>query len=267
MTPKNARDTANGRMYTWKGEEFYSVTTMLQSVPKQRVFTAWAAKLVAEGAVEAFRNGTLAALVAEDPEDAVRHLKGMPNKKRERAANAGTTIHSWVEAHILGAEPPIVPIHLRPQLEQFRAFEEKYKPRYLAAEATVYNRRERYAGTLDIIAEIDGRIGLIDTKSGGLYAEAAMQLAAYRNAEYIGGPDGVEHPLPKVDFTAVLHIQPESFRLVEVLSTDEVFYAFRVAREMFRWETDLSKRVLMDTVAFPGENRVDTAVRLFGDAE
>lgn len=244
-------DRWGNRTYTWKGEAFQSVTTLLRALPKPAL-VSWAGRTVAEAAVAATQDGTLTTMVEADPAGAVAYLKQSPYTKRDTAADGGSWIHRVIEAHILGAQTPAYPVTVRPQIETFLQFESEYAPGWEASEVTVYNRRRQYAGTLDAIATIGGRRLLIDVKTGkAIYPDYALQLAAYRHAEFIGLPDGTEHPLPTIDGAAVLHIRPRGFELREVNVTDEIFRTFLYVSQVRRWETDISKRALLTPIGPP----------------
>jgi hypothetical protein len=131
----------------------------------------------------------------------------------------------------------------------FDRFLNTYEPTFEVgmAEASVFNRAQRYAGTLDALGSIDGRRLLFDWKSGkSVYPEVALQLAAYRHAEFIGMPDGSEFPMPAVDGAVVLHLPPDGNAVLqEVDCGDEVFTMFQFVREVYRWSQVVSKNVLM----------------------
>lgn len=215
---------------------------------------------------------------------ALRWLKGAAERHRDAAAARGSDVHSEAEAHVLelakatsadlAAQQPVRtwPEHLAGYEQSFRAFLADWQPEYLAAEATVFNRPQAYAGTLDAIARLragdlmravqrvgdeiptwlarhsphDRVTGLGDYKAGNaVYAEVGMQDAAYARAEFIGLPDGVtEAPLPAVEFGFVLHLTPTGYHLHLVDIGDEVYDAFRFAREVFRFRQDIARRVI-----------------------
>jgi glutaredoxin-related protein len=178
-------------------------------------------------------------------DEAVRYLKGIPYAHRDRAADLGTSLHEAIEAHTLGRPYPPWPITIQTRMGHFVQFLEDWQPIFDQAEATVYNRSEKYAGTLDAIIDLDGRKILLDVKSGkGVYPEVALQLAAYRYAEFIGLPDGSEAGMPQVDECAVLHLTDEGYQLVPVVADERVFKAFLYAREVFRWQNETSKTVI-----------------------
>nr|MBA2643598.1 hypothetical protein [Actinomycetota bacterium] len=169
------------------------------------------------------------------------------------AADLGTAIHEAVEAYVLGKPMPPWSDAVAPRMRQFERFLADYSPEYEATEASVYNRTERYAGTLDAIALVGGRKLVLDTKTGkALYPEVGLQLAAYRHAEFIGLADGSEGEMPETDGAAGLHLADDDYAFLDVQADAEVFRTFRYAREIFRWTDALSKGVIRGPVPFPG---------------
>lgn len=253
--PKNATTAMGGtRTYTWRGESFFSVTTILGGGIPKPALTYWAANETADFALDNL--GQLHQLVEKGERDAAYDmLKRAPWRKRDKAAELGTSVHDAVEAYILGKPTPAWGPLVKPRMDAFAAFLEEYRPTYELSEASIYNREERYAGTLDAIATFptlgDRRL-LLDVKTGGktVYAESAVQLSAYRAAEFIGAPDGSEQPMPAVDGCAVLHIPDEAvyekgYELVEVLADAEIFKTFIFSREIYRWQSVTSKTVVL----------------------
>jgi len=191
-----------------------------------------------------------------------RWVKGTPDRIRDAAAELGSEVHGEAERLVLqlardtglawteGRALPAWPEHLQAHMDSFVSFLDDWRPEYLATEATVFNRTQAYAGTLDAVMRL--RIGgqlltvLTDYKSGNnVYPEVGLQLAAYRNAEFVGLPDGVtEAQLPLIDAGAVLHIRPKGYRLRLVRIDDEIYRAFLHAREVFRWAKSLAGTVL-----------------------
>jgi hypothetical protein len=130
-------------------------------------------------------------------------------------------------------------------MEQFLNFLADFQPIYEATEASVYNRTERYAGTLDAIATIQGRKLVLDAKTGkAVYPEVALQLAAYRYAEFMGLPDGSEETMREVDGAAALHLADDGYELIDVQADESVFRSFLYVREVFRFQEEQSKAVL-----------------------
>lgn len=248
-SPKHATSRGGKRLYTWRNESYWSVTTIIGGGVPKPALLPWGIKMVAEAAVESI--SFLPEMVERDRDEAVRYLKGSPYAKRDKAADLGTLVHEWIEAYSLRKPMPEPPDEVAPYLAAFKVFLADFNPGFTATEASVYNRAERYAGTLDAIAHLrlplyggDGHY-ILDAKSGkGVYPEVGLQLAAYRHAEFIGLPDGSEAPMPQVDGALALHLTPQGYRLIEVRCDDEIFRAFLYAREVFRWQEETSKTVL-----------------------
>jgi hypothetical protein len=221
---------------------------------------------------------------------ALRYLKGQPDRIRDAAAEVGTAVHSEAEAAVLAnvtranealAEHTVLqpwPEALAGYEASFNAWRADWNPEYIAAEATVFNRPQAYAGTLDAIVRVRvfdliaalvrvdrpipdwlGGAGsdvvtlVIDNKSGNeIHPEVGMQLAAYARAEFIGMPDGhTELPVPHIDGGLALHITPKGYRLRLVDIGDPVFDAFRFAREIARYAMEVAPTILSPNLA-PG---------------
>lgn len=102
-------------------------------------------------------------------------------RMKEESAKEGTQVHDTVEAILLGRSP-VVPLGIQPSVEAFFEFVEKNQirvnPKYV--EFRLKHPEERYAGTLDAIAEIDGKIGILDIKtSQSIYRDYDLQTSAY----------------------------------------------------------------------------------------
>lgn len=259
-SPKNATtDSRGSRTYKWREESFFSVTTILSGGIPKPALIHWAANEVAGYVCDNLAE--VGPLITADRDAAYDLLKRAPWRKRDKAAALGSDVHAAVEAYALGQPFPTWGPLVKPRMDAFVRFLEEYEPVYELTEASVFNRRERYAGTLDAICTfptLGGRRLLIDVKSGGraIYPEAAVQLSAYRHAEFVGAPDGSEQPMPEVDGAAVLHIPDEGiyekgYELVEVVADAEVFKTFIFAREIYRWQNVTSKSVVLGRPSEP----------------
>ena len=264
-SPKNAQTSrATGkRFYSWRDEAYWSVTTLIAGgIPKPNLLP-WGIKSVAEGAIK--RRDTFQSMLkpcqtqetceqgdfCATCDETIRWLKSLPYITRDRAADLGSNVHAAIEAHRLGKPMPPWPLGIKPYMVSFERFLTDFNPGYEMAEASVYSRTQRYAGTLDAIVNLTlplhterGRF-ILDAKSGkGVYPEVGLQLAAYRYAEFVGLPDGSEAPMPVVDGALALHLTPAGYRLIEVRADETVFSYFLYAREVFRFGEEISKTIL-----------------------
>src|SRR3990167_883356 len=261
-TPGATKTTSSkgDRFYTWLNENYWSVTTIIKGGLPKPALIHWAGNQVAEYVVENQDKvwGLLRPTAdtdearQQDRDDTYDFLKRTPWRARDKAADLGTAIHEATEAYVLGKPmPPWTPL-VKPRMVQFERFLLDYWPEYQEGmvEAPVFNRTERYAGTLDAIVHIGGRRLVLDTKSGkGIYPDVGLQLAAYRHAEFIGAPDGSEQPMPETDGAAALHLREDGYDLIEVRADDEVFRAFLYVREVYRFKIETEKTVLLGNVS------------------
>lgn len=102
-------------------------------------------------------------------------------KVKMQSASEGSLVHDIVEKILLG-EKPNVPEKIKPSIMAFIDFLIKNNiqidPRYV--EYRLVNYEHRYAGTLDAIALINGKLGILDIKtSQEIYRDYNLQTSAY----------------------------------------------------------------------------------------
>ncbi|HEY5220596.1 MAG TPA: hypothetical protein VIJ29_00385 [Candidatus Paceibacterota bacterium] len=102
----------------------------------------------------------------------------------ERSAAEGTMLHEAVEGLLLGKTDDI-PAVVAPAVRSFQEFFEKNHIHVTPdlVERRILNRDHRYAGTVDAIARIDGKLGVLDIKtSQSIYRDYSLQTSAYMDA-------------------------------------------------------------------------------------
>lgn len=221
------------------------VTSILGMLPKP-FLKPWAAKVVAETAVESI--GEVVGIAMRDKQAAIDMLKRAPDRQTKSAADVGTEAHDLFEAIAKGEPPRRVHPELQPFVDHFNAFLDEFQPEFTFMEETVWSDKHEYAGSFDAFATIDGDRVWVDYKTtrSGVHEEVALQLAAYRHADYIIRPDGSRVPMPPAEGGAVLHIRPEGWKLVPVRCGEAEFEMFLHLREVFRWEKELKASVIGD---------------------
>lgn len=248
--PALASTGRNGhRVYAWpprpaQGVQVPSATAAISGGIPQPWMGPWTSK---RAAIYAAANRERLAGLPEAA--AVAEVKAAPWADRDAAAGLGTLIHEHIEARITGRPAPETTpeqaVAIAPYLAAFDRFAVEHRPAWLEVEATVFNLTCGYAGTLDAIGVLDGLTVLLDIKTGrAVHPEVALQLAAYAHAEFIGTPDGRQHPLPDIDAAAVLHLRPEGYVLRAVRCDRQVFEVFLAALTVYGWTTGLSAGVL-----------------------
>lgn len=241
------KDTAFGRFYRIEDQDLPSVTHILGVIGKPALVN-WAANqertLVTEVAAELYLD--LCKIAQPMPKAAyITTLQGRIGKtkahQRElaKAGDIGTQVHALVEwnmrkalGQIVGPEPRVVD----DAQWAFMAWQDwagavGLKPLFI--EQTVFSRTHGYAGTMDLLAEVNGIVTLVDFKTGkAIYPEAFLQNAAYQVALSEMGhaqpAAGLIVRLPKVQ------TDPQ-FETQAVPPIAELFDVFLAVKQLWRW--------------------------------
>ncbi|MBQ7445962.1 MAG: PD-(D/E)XK nuclease family protein [Clostridia bacterium] len=118
------------------------------------------------------------------------------------AADKGTTVHEAFEIYAdYGYED--IPEEYAGYLEGLKKFYADFKVKPIATEQRFYHKLYCYAGTADLIAEINGETVLVDYKTTAQIQPVltAVQLIAYRKA--------LESQGVKISYTAILHVSKD----------------------------------------------------------
>lgn len=210
--------------YKLDGDWVPGVTTILGKGIAKPFLIDWAAREVAK-----FAAGHLDVLNALDDEGARYDLlKTAHNRHRDKAGVRGTDVHGYAEDLIHGREVD-VPDHLVGYVEGCARFLDQWQPTPILTERPCASRQHWYAGTPDAAVTLpSGERLLIDWKTGkSVYGEAALQMAAYRNADFYLAEDGTEQPMPPVDGLAVIHLTPTGADVYRVADADLAWKQFR----------------------------------------
>ncbi|MEK9173557.1 MAG: hypothetical protein AAB594_03245 [Patescibacteria group bacterium] len=103
---------------------------------------------------------------------------------KNKSASEGTAVHEAVEAILLGREPK-VDSKIQPAIKSFQEFinQKNIHVSEEFVEKRVVNHNHRYAGTVDAVAFIDGKLGVLDIKtSQAIYRDYNLQTSAYMDA-------------------------------------------------------------------------------------
>lgn len=102
----------------------------------------------------------------------------------QKSAEEGTLVHNTIEDLLLGKKPEIDPF-IKPAIDAFLKFwgEKNIQVTPELVEKRAISFDHRYAGTVDAIALIDGKLGVLDIKtSQAIYRDYNLQTAAYMEA-------------------------------------------------------------------------------------
>jgi hypothetical protein len=219
------RNCGSGHAYKLDGKNVTGVTTLIKGGFPAPGLIGWTGKVVAEYVADA-DDTALAALRAMGREPMIKALRALPFEHRDKAALRGTHIHGFAERLSNGEQlcygdgdgeiPPEHEGHVGACL----AFLDEWQVRPVLTEVVIGNRWVPYAGTLDLIADIGGQRILLDykTTASGIWPETALQLAAYRYADFYAGTDGTEVPMSEVgiDDTWAVWLRADGYDVIPI---------------------------------------------------
>lgn len=229
--PTRRVNRGTGHSYYLDAGPVDGVTTILNRGLPKPALVKWAARTVAEWCADHPRTD------ADGRDEWTDRAKTAPDRDRDRAARRGTEVHALAERLAAGDEVD-VPDELSGHVDSYLAFVRDFAPETVALETPVFSRAHHYAGTLDSIVDCpalgDGRT-LLDIKTGrsGIFGDTALQLAAYRYADF-AVVDGVEVPLVDFDVrrTAVLWLSADRYELRLLDTSPAVFDLFLYVQQV-----------------------------------
>ncbi len=245
MIPPAISRSADHR-YTYEGETYPGVTSILDVIDKSGPLMGWAAKMTAEAAVDMSayaglgdgQNALEQLIATVGKEGAIKALTARKNWKLDEARDLGTDVHAMAE--LIHNKQPLPPMSetTKKRVKHYAAWWEISGWTLRLAEAMVVFPTHRYGGTFDLLAyDPDGRTVLADIKTGkGVYREVALQLAAYGLAPIVaptGSPKA--YPMPKVDRYVVLHVTTEGVREVEIAIGTAEHMAWLACIDLHSW--------------------------------
>lgn len=252
-------DGPTGRFYSIDGADapYPSVTHVLACIAKPALIS-WAANqeraLVMDAAANLWvdlNRGVLAdcaqSMVMPDRSRAmfIARLQGRIGthkahaKQLAKAGEIGSQAHALIEWDVrrqMGQAVGPEPLATDAAQWAFMAFQDWAKSvnlKPLLIEQVVYSRTHRYAGTMDLLAEVNDVITLVDVKtSKGVYPEYFLQVAAYAKAlDEMGHgqpAQGVIVRLPKVE-------TDPAFEVVPCPPFGTLFPTFIAVRKLWEW--------------------------------
>ena len=212
---------------------------------------------------------SLASLIASDDTDmqvtGYDQIRNASNRTRDTAGRDGSKAHDLIEKHILTVhegskwdwDESLATENRNVQqiIARFIEFEREWEPEWEASELTVFNAAAGYAGSLDFIARIPALgpgLTLGDFKTGrGVFPETALQMCAYRHAEFVeiaGHKASV--PMPECERAVVVHMRPDDpnsyqgehpesyYEIIPMNTGNEVFEMFQYVAQVAWFSRD-----------------------------
>ena len=101
---------------------------------------------------------------------------------KTKSADEGTQIHEAIEA-ILEGKTIAIPHSIQPAINAFLEFKKENEIVPIKIEERVVSKNHWYAGTVDVIGKLNGRLGVLDIKTSySIYRDYGLQTAAYVEA-------------------------------------------------------------------------------------
>ena len=211
--------------YTLDDKPIQGVTTIIGNGLPKPGLTWWAAKVVAETAVQEI-DRLITDVEYGRSDDAVQWLKQTPFAERDRAAVRGTAVHALAE-RVANGEEVEVEAEYAPYVTGYVDLLDDLDVTPILTETRLASRTYWYAGTADLIARIGGQTWLLDLKtSKSLHGSYFLQLAAYARADFYVTEDGLEQPMPHVDRIGVIHVTDHGSALHDGPDIDQAHAAF-----------------------------------------
>lgn len=215
-----------------------SITNIIGAI-NEGFLPGYYAKLVAEYAVD--NPGQIQDNIDKFGRDtAVGTLKAVVNRPHPAAA-VGDEVHNAIDSLLKGHEPiPFSTTTAQQMFDQFCWFMEQHQPEVIRSEYTVWSYEHGYAGTGDLMWYDQGKICIVDTKTGSsVRPKVALQCAAIANADVILDPSGMEIPIDWESELYVLHVRPRAVKLHKIENKELAWETFLAAKKIFDWNTAL----------------------------
>jgi len=224
------REFGSGHVYSLDGRRCPGVTTIIRNSSPAGGLLNWYGREAAEWALTHYD-----ARETLGDKEWVKTCATAAERTRDQRAEHGRAVHDAADKLIDG-QPIEVSAAVAGQARLIIDFLDTWQAKVLARECVVFHGGHRYAGQFDLIAELsDGARWLLDYKTGsGVYPDAALQLAAYRNAEYIVW-NGTDRKMPRIDKTGIVHVTENEWTLIPVDTGPEVWAAFLNAIPLYRF--------------------------------
>lgn len=223
MTRLARRNYGNNHGYQLDGVKVPGVTSVIGILDKPAL-QSWAARETA-----AFADDQWERLSGMRSADRLVEMERARYNTNKTATVKGNRIHALADKLARGLEVD-VPDSLRSEVTAAARFLDKWDFETLVTEAPCAHTGYRFAGTLDSIVFSD-RFGtaMVDWKTGkGVYAETALQVAAYGNCDLLQVVDSWtvsrgkakpvyrEEPMPAIDTYLVAHVLSDDVELLPV---------------------------------------------------
>jgi genome maintenance exonuclease 1 len=178
---QNIEFQEDGHTYTMGGKLLTGVTTVLD-VRAKDFLKWWTVKLMYQTLLPKLKE--VQGISEEEWEKILLEAKKAHTVKSKEALVSGTIAHDWIEKYIKGEKNDLPEDEkARNAINEFLSWEKEHRVEWIASELVVASPEHQYAGTIDFIARIDGKLTLGDFKTSSQISEDYyLQTAAYQMA-------------------------------------------------------------------------------------
>lgn len=238
-----------GHSYWLDGERVISVTSAKREGFPQPGLMKWRSDVSGRYVLDHWDE--LLEMQPSEREIAVRDAHRSPLRE---AQIRGTKVHEYAQQLAEGHDVDVPDPYLG-HVDAYLRFVREWRPRELLVEAAVGSRTHRYAGTLDLIADLaDERRWLLDfkTKKGEPWPEDALQLAGYRFADFaLVNGDEIELSDYRIEACGIVWLRADGYDLIPIDADEEAFIAFRAAKHLASFRSEPRDRWVRDALMPP----------------
>jgi CRISPR/Cas system-associated exonuclease Cas4 (RecB family) len=227
--------------YKTKDNELYTGVTTILQVRQKDFLKWWTVKMMYEFLEDKLKD--VQGITNKEWKELLMEGKKAHTKRTDQALNIGSAVHDYLEAYIkktLGEEIKLSDETLavlekeeaKNSIKSFMDWEKENKVKWLKSEMIVASHKYKFAGTMDFLAVVNGKLTLGDFKTSSMISEDAyLQTAAYQICLEEMGLDKIQQRL-------ILRI-PKDGKEVEarIVPTDIDFdkQTFLSLREAHKW--------------------------------
>lgn len=168
--------------------------------------------------------------MVKDPNISEEDAVNAARNKSRIAMDKGSLVHSMIEAFREKKDnEEAFPDHLQGYIDGFEKFLMENSMEIEKQEQTVFSRKHRFAGTLDLLTTAHGKRFLIDIKTGReIYDEATLQLSAYQYA--------LEEQGIQIDERRIVLLNEKG--TIKVVDPQYEIETFLAALRVWRWKNE-----------------------------
>lgn len=245
-TITKATSRTGSRFYTVDGQQLPSVTTILSAINKPAL-VKWAEN-TATAAVTAAAADLYLDLLKAAPMSRPAYIgtlqtrlgaQRQSDRELAKAAEIGTQAHAVIEwtlrrqlGQVVGPRPATTPA-AEWAVMAWEDWARSVALEPIHIEQVVWSSAHGYAGTIDLLARVNGRLTLLDWKtSKSIHSEAFLQNVAYQVAVAELG-----HGVPEAGLIVRLPKQEQdpAFEVATVPPVAELFPVFQAVHRVWQW--------------------------------